>query len=320
MDWQNKIKEALSKREELIELKVPKVNDHFIQKLQDYLQIAAFHSGYFGYLVQNSKTQYSSNGDIKIKINYQESKEESISVVQFANTFMQNRLAKISNEWEKLLLIHDFLRDKISYDASHSHKTPFLALKTGKSVCLGFALLFGLLLKQAGIKQCYVSGVARDPHTRTKDNHIWNKVMIGGLVYTIDLTWDSCTKATNPYSYFCVMDKQVIISHFTEPNLPPIPKSSDIPFYQLIAAGKLPKIYNRLYPYVSPGKLLKYPEDLRDLLKGPGEYEFSIPKGGNLKQFIKSATSRNRENLSSYHTNSYDDSVHGVQRVKLTLK
>ena len=104
----------------------------------------------------------------------------------------------MTEDWQKLLSIHDYLADtvtyseviangtdaeKSAYDSSNRFLvyTPYSALVGDRiSVCQGYSLAFKLLCNMAGI-EC---GYAVSAH------HIWNIAECNGNFYHIDVTWD----------------------------------------------------------------------------------------------------------------------------------
>ena len=109
-----------------------------------------------------------------------------------------------TNDFEKVKLAHDITALLISYDAASfwSGNLPpqdyFTVLKTGKSVCEGYANVFLEFCNQLKIECKKVSGYARGvgfnlltEQANIESNHAWNMVKIDGSWYLVDCTWDS---------------------------------------------------------------------------------------------------------------------------------
>lgn len=118
----------------------------------------------------------------------------------------------MTEDWQKLLSIHDYLADTITYnpiftgdytsnvqtayneDTNYLSLTPYAALVGDrKAICQGYALAFKLLCNMAGIECGYA----------VSSNHIWNIVALGDNYYHIDVTWDDPSKVSISGTYTC---------------------------------------------------------------------------------------------------------------------
>ena len=126
---------------------------------------------------------------------------------------------------DKLLAIHDYLADKITYSSkkyvqtdrngnpiydddgeiTYSYDssvfTPYGALVNCDAVCQGYSLAFKLLCDRAGITCGYAV---------TKE-HMWNIVELDGSYYHVDVTWDDQISGDVNYilhKYFLISDKE----------------------------------------------------------------------------------------------------------------
>lgn len=131
----------------------------------------------------------------------------------------------MTEDWQKLLSIHDYLADTVTYSdiiangTSEEKKaydsynmrlvyTPYSALVGDRiSVCQGYSLAFKLLCDMAGIECGYA----------ISENHIWNIAECNGNFYHIDVTWDDPTSVSvsdgNGNTYICTSD-HVMHRHF----------------------------------------------------------------------------------------------------------
>lgn len=107
----------------------------------------------------------------------------------------------MTEDWQKLLSIHDYLADTITYSdivangteaeiEEYKESTNYLVWTTYSalvgdrtSVCQGYSLAFKLLCDMAGIECGYA----------TSASHIWNIAECNGNYYHIDVTWDDPT-------------------------------------------------------------------------------------------------------------------------------
>jgi transglutaminase/protease-like cytokinesis protein 3 len=112
-------------------------------------------------------------------------------------------------EYEKILAIHDYIVENVSYDLTYKYETAYDALIKKKSVCLGYALLAEGLYNMAGIPCVVITGTAFN--IWGSGYHAWNIVKFNGKWYNIDLTWDDPVstdgKQHTDYSYFLKNDK-----------------------------------------------------------------------------------------------------------------
>ena len=94
------------------------------------------------------------------------------------------------SDYEKVKAAHDYIIWMNTYwrvDGG-AYKT----IVAGHSACNGYALAFYALMTELGV-----------PVTcETDNNHMWNTVMVDGLWYNIDLTWDDAGTAGVRYDYF----------------------------------------------------------------------------------------------------------------------
>lgn len=316
--WIEIIRQSILSQKEIVQFQVQQ-DSGFLKKLEPILTVLTLNSGYMGYLVRDFSSEYSSNGNVKILIRYRQSQKETNDIDAIAGAFVKKNISSGMTELEKILVVHDFLCHSIQYDSSYSIRTPYHAFLSKKSVCSGFALLFGLFLKKAGITQYFVSGRSIDPGTRKKDNHIWNKVKLGNLIYNIDLTWDSCVRDLNPYAYFCVTDLQIQSSHFPDTNQNGIPLSTTKVFYQTIDFKTASSRIKKIQGSVSPGLLVNDPTQLMNLIQSEGVYKFSIPLGTDLQKLLKKFLNLTKIPIQKYEVNSFHEYVMKIERVTLKV-
>lgn len=113
-------------------------------------------------------------------------------------------------EYERLLVIHDWVCNNISYDRDKlnlSSTVPYSAvrvLENRSAVCLGFATLTAALCRSVGIPCNVVSGYALGIDEDTEwsaetintdeQNHAWNEAYVDGRWVIMDVTWDCMNK------------------------------------------------------------------------------------------------------------------------------
>lgn len=115
----------------------------------------------------------------------------------------------ISSDYEKELILHDAIADKVTYAYDENHNAQqerwahtiegVFSKKYYSAVCEGYAKAFQLLLNAAGIENVYVVGKA------SGQGHAWNQVKIDEEWYNVDLTWNDSRDQKN-YRYFNLAD------------------------------------------------------------------------------------------------------------------
>lgn len=122
------------------------------------------------------------------------SKEQILNYEEKINREVQTILAKVQgkNKYEKIITIHDYLVDNVSYEETISKDNIYNIYGTlvkKESVCEGYAKAFKYLMDQIGVKTIVVIGTATDSNGNSQ-NHAWNYVNINNKWYAVDVTWD----------------------------------------------------------------------------------------------------------------------------------
>ncbi len=94
------------------------------------------------------------------------------------------------SDYEKALLLHDRLAQRVSYASSDNDQNAYGALKEGRAVCAGYARAYQLLLSRVGVRAWYITGTSKNPTTGRTEGHAWNSVLIDGSWCYTDVTWD----------------------------------------------------------------------------------------------------------------------------------
>ena len=118
---------------------------------------------------------------------YSMSKSEYNSAREFVDSEIERILSLVPqglNEVETALFLHDYLATNLEYDLDLKIYDIYNALKNGKCVCMGYALLYDELLTRIGIENYAVNS----PYESI--NHMWNEIKVDGKWYHVDVTWD----------------------------------------------------------------------------------------------------------------------------------
>ena len=131
---------------------------------------------------------------------------------------------KDKSDYEKIKLIHDYLRDTIDYDSTVSKPNIYDiygALVLRECVCEGYAKSFQYLMNEVGIDNVIVIGTGTNSAGKT-ENHAWNYVYLENNWYAVDVTWDDPVligEGTLPekskYQYFLKGSKTMNKNHVT---------------------------------------------------------------------------------------------------------
>lgn len=124
-------------------------------------------------------------------------------------------ITDIMSDYEKELIIHDRLLQRVEYDETlnqHNIQNIYGVFVNKLAVCEGYAKAFQYLMYCAGINSLYVKGVAKDVL------HGWNMVLIDNNYYFVDPTWNDPTiegisRDYIEHSYFNLMLEQISKDH-----------------------------------------------------------------------------------------------------------
>lgn len=94
------------------------------------------------------------------------------------------------SEYERELLIHDRIAEKVDYETGSNAFSAYGALVEGKAVCEGYAKAFQYLLQLADIQAFIITGTSKNPTTGLDEGHAWTAVRIDDKYYHVDPTWD----------------------------------------------------------------------------------------------------------------------------------
>lgn len=117
----------------------------------------------------------------------------------------------ISDDYAKLLAIHDWVAQNIYYDydgmstASYQANTAYPVYLSRRAVCQGYAELTAALLRASSIPARIAVGHALGATSAARSwaeadhataNHAWNEAYVDGRWVILDVTWDSGNKFT----------------------------------------------------------------------------------------------------------------------------
>ena len=116
-----------------------------------------------------------------------------------------NEIAIGETDEKKVLSTYTWMTENLTYDHNYdclyqySNTSKTLQTKTG--VCYDIACLFAAICRSQGIPCYVIDGYARTDRTA---QHTWNRVLIDGIWYDVDITND--LTAENPYGFHPTTD------------------------------------------------------------------------------------------------------------------
>lgn len=130
---------------------------------------------------------------------------------------------KDKNDYEKIKLTHNYLRDTINYESTISKNNIYDiygALVLRECVCEGYAKAFQYIMNEVGIDNVIVIGTGTNSMGKT-ENHAWNYVKLNEKWYAVDVTWDDpvligdgIIPEKSKYKYFLKGSKTMNENHF----------------------------------------------------------------------------------------------------------
>lgn len=106
---------------------------------------------------------------------------------------------------EKILKIHDYLVENVSYDANLDYMyNAYGVMFDHKAICSGYAEAFKTLVDMLGVECITITGMGNG------DNHMWNMIKLDNEWYHVDVTWDDPVgnkKNVTYHTYFNVTDE-----------------------------------------------------------------------------------------------------------------
>jgi len=120
-----------------------------------------------------------------------------------------------ADNFEKLLTVHDWLCEHITYEFSDdgSDQDIYGALVKRQCVCSGYTKAFAYILDKLEIPNEIVLGTGTDSEGNTEE-HAWNKVILGGNPIYFDVTWDDANETYGTeYFYFGITDQEMLGAH-----------------------------------------------------------------------------------------------------------
>lgn len=161
---------------------------------------------------------------MSIDVEYVKTPEEAQTELNEINARIDEIMSGFSPEWgdfEKLEYFHDVIITSCSYDETGENcYTAYGCIVDGKAVCEGYTKALLMFCERADIGCIPVVGQGIEGDEMLP--HIWNKVLIDGNWYGMDITWDDPVSQMGDgylrYDYFAVTDEEMNRDHSADEN------------------------------------------------------------------------------------------------------
>ena len=133
---------------------------------------------------------------------------DALTVAGKVNQIIAQEITAGMSEYQRALVLHDWLIYNANYDYTYSWYEPEGVLLHGTGVCDSYARAYQMLCTAAGLQCIYVSGFGNG------GAHGWNLVKVGGNWYHVDCTWDDPGYGgAERHTYFLLTDAEIGIDH-----------------------------------------------------------------------------------------------------------
>ncbi len=196
------------------------------ESFNDFLSFVTATSVLAANMDSNYQMYVDDNGFVtKIEPSYSQTAQESWKAY---NDMLQKAqeitilLDEDMSDYEKVKYLHDYIVKNCVYDGdSVNANNAYGCLCEGKGVCESYAKAFSLLCDLADIPSIPVLGSAVEENGLVQ-SHMWNKVMVDGIWYNVDCTWDDPTGTVFDdylrYDYFLLCDADMSATHTEDYN------------------------------------------------------------------------------------------------------
>lgn len=196
------------------------------ESFNDFLSFVTATSVLAANMDSNYQMYVDDNGFVtKIEPSYSQTAQESWKAY---NDMLQKAqeitilLDEDMSDYEKVKYLHDYIIKNCVYDGGGINaNNAYGCLCEGKGVCESYSKAFSLLCELAGVPSVTVLGSAVEENGLVQ-SHMWNKVMVDGIWYNVDCTWDDPTGTVFDdylrYDYFLLCDADMSATHTEDYN------------------------------------------------------------------------------------------------------
>lgn len=164
------------------------------------------------------ETEYDSLGKVTLKIEKNYSEYDIIEVEKKIGEVITHLTSNLLSDRENIKNIHDYIINNSKYDSAKAEDKVSLyrsdiaygPLFQGYAICGGYTDLMELFLEKLNIKSYKISS----------NNHIWNALLLDGVWYHLDLTWDDPVASDGndylEYDYFLIDTNRLLSLDVTQ--------------------------------------------------------------------------------------------------------
>ena len=120
-----------------------------------------------------------------------------LTEIELLNLALSECVNQEMSDWDKAVAINNYLCNFVTYDYTYTYRSTVDTLAYGTAVCQGYANAYKKMMEAVGIPTDYISGYAWTGSEWGR--HGWNRVLINGQYYYVDVTWNDSTYAPNEY-------------------------------------------------------------------------------------------------------------------------
>ena len=177
-ELQNYLKTAMMKQETSMRVNYTgtrnDVQSYKLNQLLDKVTLSTDDYTHYNLRSYATRATIPSKGPISIQftLTYRENMTQREAVQKAAKEIVADLITVDMNTHEKVKSLHDWVVLNFAYDNQLFYRSAYDGLKTGKTVCEGYALMFYRLLSEAGIPVKVVEGYGR------ARPHAWNLVQL----------------------------------------------------------------------------------------------------------------------------------------------
>jgi transglutaminase-like putative cysteine protease len=225
---------AMLERRETVSIDYTGDGRELTARIKDVIMGALKRDDYTSYIVDSyfySIRTLDGRSHIRLTLNYRETPEQTAEVDRQVREVLDRLVTPEMNDHQRVKAIHDWIVLRLAYDVGLSRYTAYEALRTGRAVCQGYALLAYRMLNAAGIPARIVEGAVPE------SDHAWNLVRVDGRWYHLDVTWDDPVPDRNgavSYDYYLKTDEEIRKDHAWTRAYP----CADTPYREAVAAAK----------------------------------------------------------------------------------
>lgn len=285
-------------------------------KLKDVFTAVLYDNPHIFWIDNNY--QYSENNNsVTFTPSYRLSPENVRTMTEEMNHIVSDIVEKSESyltDFEKELYFHDYICNNTTYDETleaFCNDTAYSTFVDGVAICEGYSRAMQLLLDAADIDNFLVTGDAESDGEVAP--HMWNIVVIDGVNYHLDVTWDdSGTDGKIMYFYFNVSDRMINKDHY---NIMPenLLCMSDVLYYYSVEDSYIRKFYSFNNHITRTVNILKSGENsVEFVFENSDDYNKAvsiIENDNGFFSYVKSSVDKSGRKLNPYKVTYYTNAL-----------